>query len=128
MMAWLISRLIALACVLFTASLPVSKTGAGSTLRRWAAFCFIAALVPSLFFGLAQDVAPHATGAAAILDVLGGVFFLVLLSAGAYLLLRFRRRSAAPKRGLEMKRPFTPHRGQDDFLSMLREQLGRDDG
>jgi cation transport ATPase len=127
MIAWLISRLVALASVLFVASLPVSKTGAGAALRRWAAFCFIAAIVPSFFFGVARDVAPHATGASAVLDVLGGVFLLLLISAGAYLMLMFRRRSSAPRRRLEMKQPFTPRRGQDDFLSMLREQLGRDD-
>lgn len=130
MIAWLISRLIALAILLFVASLPVARTAAGALLRRWAGFCFIAAIAPSVFFGIAQDVAPTTGGSAnPVLGAIAGVFLLLLLSAGAYVALMLRRRLRNPgPRRLEMKQPFNAQRRQDDFLTMLRDQLERDDG
>jgi hypothetical protein len=55
--AELIRLLIAAACALFVLSLPLSKTNAGATLRRWAGVCFILALLPSIIYGLLYPAA-----------------------------------------------------------------------
>jgi hypothetical protein len=48
----IIRLLVAAACALFVLSLPLSKTEAGATLRRWAGVCFILAFLPSLVGGV----------------------------------------------------------------------------
>ena len=48
----MIRLLFAAAVVLFLLSLPVRATGIGAAMRRWAGFCFIAALLPSLVVNL----------------------------------------------------------------------------
>ena len=131
MMAWLVSRSIALACVLFVASLPVAKTQAGAVLRRWAEFFLLVAITPSFCFGIAHEVAPGGdAGLSRVASAVGSVHLVVLVSAGAYVALTLRRRArpASEPRRIDMKQPFTPRRRDDDFLAILREQLERDDG
>ena len=48
----MIRVLFAAAVGLFVLSLPIHSTKAGAALRRWAGFCFAAALVPALLGGL----------------------------------------------------------------------------
>ena len=48
----MIQILFAAAIALFVLSLPVHATGFGASLRRWAGFCFAAALLPALIGGM----------------------------------------------------------------------------
>ncbi|HQR67724.1 MAG TPA: hypothetical protein PLB02_10035 [Thermoanaerobaculia bacterium] len=92
----MISLLIAGACVAFVLSLPISKTGAGQTLRRWAGVLFLLALAPALFMGLVGAMggtvaAPRAVEGG-VGDLLGTVLGLVILSPVAYGILQLRKR------------------------------------
>ena len=89
----LIQYLIAAACLLFVASLPIAKLPIASKMRRVAAALFLLALLPSFFFGIIPSPpssgggAPHSTGANP-LAVIGG---LVVLSGIAYVILAIRK-------------------------------------
>lgn len=99
----LVGSAVALACLLFVLSLPLSTTAFGKTLRAWAGFLFVLAIGPSLFFGaLKQTVGPGGTGAAGpsfgVGDALAGIGVLALLSVGAYVALQVRSRTGGAKR------------------------------
>jgi hypothetical protein len=92
---------IALACLLFVLSLPLSATGFGKTLRMWAGFLFVLALGPSLFFGaLKQTVGGDGGNAsnAGVGDVLAAIGVLAILSVAAYVALQVRSRKGGAKR------------------------------
>jgi len=124
--AELIRFLIAAACALFVLSLPLSKTDAGATLRRWAAVCFILAFLPSLIYGLFYNADNSAAVAAdavspanELLSSLGCIAAIVIAAVIAYGLLKLRSRFASkakPRDPWETffnrgggKRPFTMH-------------------
>jgi hypothetical protein len=98
MSALIIQYAIAGACLLFVVSLPIWKLPIAATLRRIAAALFLAALLPSLFFGV---IAPAPTSADAgsgptasssgpnALEVLGAI---VILSVVSYAILAIRKR------------------------------------
>lgn len=99
----LVGPVLALACLLFVLSLPLSTTAFGKTLRTWAGFLFLLAIGPSLFFGvLKQSAGPGGTGAAGsglgVGDALAGIGALALLSVGAYVALQVRSRTGGAKR------------------------------
>lgn len=126
----LIRLLIAAACALFVLSLPLSKTDAGVTLRRWAGVCFVLAFLPSLVVSLFSP-RPGADGAASAADVaapsaahallsgMGCIVSVVLAAVIAYGILKLRSRLASkakPRDPWETffnrgggKRPFTMH-------------------
>lgn len=102
-MGQLIGLAFALACLLFTLSLPLGGLGAGDlakSLKRTSLFLFVLALGPSLFFGaLKEAVGSSASGSASSgstnpLAVIGG---LALLCGGAYLALQIRKRTGRSK-------------------------------
>jgi len=127
----IIQYLAAAACVLFVASLPVSKTTVGSALRRWAGFLFLLAFLPGTCFGLVHRTASsHMPWTAS--RIAEEVFTLLIISAIAFAVLAIRKamRSADPKapKRLNAKQPVTPPGARPDLFSMLREQLrGEDD-
>jgi len=104
----MIRLLFAAATALFVLSLPMSKTEFGATLRRWAGFCFVLALLPSIIFGFFFASTPSRNGPPATpptgspfstittsLAIFGG---LVLLSLAAYGILRLRKAFSPPKK------------------------------
>jgi hypothetical protein len=128
----IIQYLAAAACVLLTASLPVSKTTVGAALRRWSAFLFVLAFVPSTCFDLVHHTArshmPWTFG-----RIAEEALTLLIISAIAFAVLSIRKamRSGDPKtpKRLKAKQPVTPPGARPDLFSMLREQLrGEDDG
>jgi hypothetical protein len=89
-----IALLFAAACVAFVLSLPISATGAGQTLRRWAMMFFLLALAPALFVGLFGAMGgalsvPHFGGLGDLLSTLLGF---ALLAPLAYGVLQVRKR------------------------------------
>ncbi len=96
----MISFLIAAACVAFVLSLPISKTGAGQTLRRWAGVLFLLALAPALFMGLLGSMGSTAIPAASSGgdDFFGKTLGLLILCPLAYWILEFRKRSSPKSR------------------------------
>jgi hypothetical protein len=112
---------------LVVCSLPIAKTNLGAALRRWAAFCFIAAFAPGFFFGIAQEVAPNRFRSHPLLEFIASIAALIVISLAAYILLSLRRRREhPPQQRLAMKQPFTPRRQEDDLFGFLRDQLERD--
>jgi hypothetical protein len=125
----LIRLLIAAACGLFVLSLPLSKTDAGATLRRWAAVCFVLAFLPSLIGGLFYSASTGSTASSTaattpapspagdFFSSLGCVAAVIILGLVAYGVLRLRSRfvsKAQPRDPWETffnrgggKRPFT---------------------
>lgn len=127
MISYIITRLVALACILAVCSLPISATKLGSSLRRWAAFCFIAALAPSVFVGIAREVVPADFGSNPVLAFIASLVVLAAISIIAYIALSLRRGRQRPSQErVAMKHPFTPRRGEDDLFAFLRNQLDRD--
>jgi len=104
----MIRFLFAAATGLFVLSLPMSKTEFGATLRRWAAFCFILALLPSIIYGVffastpptnGHPPIPHPGSPFSTITTSLAVFgLLVLLSLAAYGILRLRKAFSAPKK------------------------------
>ncbi len=94
---------LAAACFLLVLSLPFNGAEFARKLRRWAAFLFLAAIGPSIFFGLLKEAMPAggpptpvaSTGSTNPLAVFGGF---VLLSGAAYIFLKVRRLSSRKQR------------------------------
>jgi len=126
----IVQYLAAGACVLAVASLPVSKTAVGAALRRWAAFLFVLAFIPSACFGLVHQTArshmPWTSG-----RIAEEVLTVLIVSAMAFGVLAIRkamkaRDRKAPKR-VQAKQPVTPPGARPDLFNLLREQLRGDD-
>lgn len=123
----IIQLLVATACLLWVASLPIAKTALGSALRRWGCFFFIAAFAPSFFYGILRESeffhGPWTAG-----RIADEVLTILIVAAIAYVVLAFRKRMTGgsakkqPKR-IVAKQPVDPPGRQPDFLNMLREQL-----
>lgn len=90
----MIQLLLAAAAVLLVASLPISQTGAGKALRRWALVCFVLALAPAVLFGLGRSagVAPTPSSVGNGPDGISELLGLLLLAPVAYCILAIRRR------------------------------------
>lgn len=125
----IVQFLIAAACFLVAASLPIMKTALGAALRRWGCFLFLLAVLPSVFFGLLRETArshmPWNIG-----RVLEELVTIAIVAAVAYALLAWRKRAAAekkPPKRIAMKQPVDPPGARPDILNLLRDQL-RDGG
>ncbi|HKO57779.1 MAG TPA: hypothetical protein VJ276_18065 [Thermoanaerobaculia bacterium] len=117
----IIRLLIAAACGLFVLSLPLSKTTTGATLRRWAAVCFVLALLPSLLHGLFRAATTSTSAAPApaddFLTTLGCIAAVIIAVLLAYGVLKLRSRFRAKSKPRDPwdaffnrgggKRPFT---------------------
>jgi hypothetical protein len=117
----LIRFLIAAACGLFVLNLPLSKTDAGKTLRRWAGVCFVLAFLPSLIGGLFYATSTASTSAPAptgdFLSTLGCIAAVIIAVLLAYGILKLRNRFRAKSKPRDPwdaffnrgggKRPFT---------------------
>lgn len=98
MIGMLIQYALAAACLLFVVSLPIWKLPIAATMRRIAGALFLAALLPSLFFGVistpsnspaAQPTSNPPSAVAHPLSVIGGLVLLCVLS---YVILEIRKR------------------------------------
>jgi hypothetical protein len=126
----IVQYLAAGACMLAVASLPVSKTTVGAALRRWAAFLFVLAFIPSMCFGLVQHTArsqmPWTSERLA-----EEVLTVLVVSAIAFGVLAIRKAMKAGDRKapkhVNAKQPVTPPGAGPDLFNLLREQLRGDD-
>jgi protein-S-isoprenylcysteine O-methyltransferase Ste14 len=118
----MIRMLFAAAVALFVLSLPVHATGFGAALRRWAGFCFAAALLPSfivsVFFpeGVGVSFAQHpmATTAAVVLAV--------AVAYAAYAIRRWTYDDPAKKQlRMAEKTPIERSRRQQDLFAFLAD-------
>ena len=128
----IIGLLIAAAVTLFFISLPFGGTPVGGTLKRWAGFAFLLALIPSMCFDLTRLALrnhPGWTPGTVALEVLT----LLGISAIAFVVLTVRkaltRTEDEPRKRLSAKQPVPPPGARSDLFSMLRDELrGGDDG
>jgi len=128
----IIGLLVAAAVTLFFASLPLGGTVVGATLKKWALFAFLLALIPSMCFDLTRLALrnhPAWTPGTVALEVLT----VLVVSAIAFVALAVRKMMATgadePRKRLSTKQPVTPPGARSDLFSMLRDELrGGDDG
>jgi len=86
----LIGACLALGCILFTLSLPLGGLPLAKTIRRWALFCFAAAMVPSVACSLAASAAGRAGEPSSPGGILAGIGLLAILAVVAYVILAVR--------------------------------------
>jgi len=116
-----IRLLFAAAVALFVLSLPVQATALGAAMRRWAGFCFIAALLPSLLVGLffpgvRLSFAEHPVAMAA------GLLLAIGIAYGAYELRTWLHGDPAKKQTrLPEKTPIERSRRQQDLFAFLAD-------
>lgn len=125
----IVQFLISVACILFLASIPVTKTMLGAALRRWGCFLIALAFVPSVVFGVLRE-AVRASTPRSFLGVVEELLTFLIVAAIAYAILAWRKRASAekkPKR-IAMKQPVDPPGARPDLLNMLRDQLRNDGG
>lgn len=117
----MIRLLFAVAVALFVLSLPIHATGLGAAMRRWAAFCFIAALLPSLvvsvfFPGIQLSFAEHPFAMTI------GVLFAVCVAYGAYAIRKWLSDDPAKKQmRLSEKTPIERSRRQRDLFAFFED-------
>jgi hypothetical protein len=95
MVALIIQYTFATACLLFVVSLPIWSLSIGAKLRRIAGALFLAAVMPSLFFGLltsSPSPGDDGSGAAEAPNALELLGAFVLLSVVSYAILEIRKR------------------------------------
>ncbi len=118
----MIRLLFAAAAALFVLSLPIHTTALGAGMRRWAGFCFVAALLPSLIVGLffpegvtfSYSQHPIATTAALLLAI--------VVAYGAYAFRKWLRDDPAKKQvRLPEKTPIERSRRQQDLFAFLAD-------
>src|SRR5207302_9141823 len=93
----IIGLLVAAAVTLFFASLPLGGTVVGATLKKWALFAFLLALIPSMCFDmtrLALRNHPAWTPGTVALEVL----MVLVVSAIAFVALAVRKMMAAARK------------------------------
>ena len=120
----MIRLLFAAAVGLFVLSLPIHATSLGSSLRRAAGFCFVAALVPSIVLGLYYPGAGLVHPTAHPLVLLIGALVLIV---AAYIVLRIRAAVLADGKGKSLRiSEKTPidrtRRREQDFFAFLADQ------
>jgi hypothetical protein len=92
----------------------------GGRVRHAALVLFVLALLPSVVLG-----ALHAVGAGLQIHPLALIIGCLLLSVGAYAVLRLRTTTPAGPKRVQMKRPYT-HRGDNALIEFLRREMDRD--
>lgn len=124
----IIQFLFALACFLFALSIPIAKTQLASSLRRWAAFSFLLALLPSACFGLFREAARSRLPLTPS-RVAEELLTLLIVAGVAYMALAIRKylkQGPEKQRRIAMKQPVEPPGARPDILGILREQLRTD--
>jgi hypothetical protein len=117
-----IRLLFAAAVALFVLSLPIHMTGFGAVLRRWAGFCFVAALVPSLIVGLFFPEGFGARFSEHPIATTAALLFAVVIAYGAYALRKWLRDDPAKKQmRLPEKTPIERSRRQQDLFAFLAD-------
>jgi hypothetical protein len=126
----IIQYLAAGACLLFVASLPISKTAVGAALRRWAAFLFVLAFVPSTCFGLVHHTVRSQMPWTfdRIAEEVLTVFIVSAIAVGVLVIRKAMKAGdgRAPTR-VKAKQPIAPPGARPDLFNLLREQLRGDD-
>lgn len=119
----MIRILFAAAVGLFVLSLPIHSTKAGAALRRWAGFCFAAALLPAflgglLFPGLHLSFSEHP-----VLMTIGSALAIVVAYGIFVLRKRLRVDPAKKQKRIQEKTPLDrPRRPQDLFDFFIDNQ------
>jgi hypothetical protein len=117
----MIRILFATAIGLFVLSLPIHATGVGATMRRWAGFCFLAGLLPSLFFGLILPESDEAFASHPIGWTIA-LFVAMVIAYAAYRIRVWLREDPAKKQARLMeKTPIEQARRQQDLLAFLNQ-------
>ena len=118
----MIRLLIAAAVALFVLSLPIHQTGLGAAMRRWAGFCFLVALIPSLIVGLffpdgfGRSFSPHP------LTIAVGLLLAIAVAYGVYAVRKWLREDPAKKQTrLAEKTPIERSRRQQDLFAFLAD-------
>ena len=115
----MIRLLFAAAIALFVLSLPIHATGLGAAMRRWAGFCFIAALLPSLvvslfFPGVQLSFAEHPFA------MTTGLVLAIAVAYGAYAIRKWLSDDPAKKQlRLSEKTPIERSRRQRDLFAFF---------
>jgi protein-S-isoprenylcysteine O-methyltransferase Ste14 len=103
-------------------SLPIHATSAGAALRRWAGFCFAAALVPSIVVGLFFPNGFGATFAAHPIAMSVGLLVAIALAYAVYRARKWLLEDPKKKQvRLSEKTPIERSRRQQDLFSWLAE-------
>ena len=117
----MIRLLFAVAVVLFVLSIPIRATGIGDGLRRWAAVCFIAALLPSLvvslfFPGVQLSFAEHPFA------MTTGLVLAIAVAYGAYAIRKWLSDDPSKKQmRLSEKTPIERSRRQRDLFAFFED-------
>lgn len=117
----MIRLLFAAAVVLFVLSFPIRATGLGTAMRRWAAFCFLAALLPSLvvnlfFPGIQLSFAEHPFAMTI------GLVLAIAVAYGAYAIRKWLSDDPAKKQmRLSEKTPIERSRRQQDLFAFFED-------
>ena len=117
----MIRLLFAAAVVLFVLSFPIRATGLGTAMRRWAAFCFLAALLPSLvvnlfFPGIQLSFAEHPFAMTI------GLVLVIAVAYGAYAIRKWLSDDPAKKQmRLSEKTPIERSRRQQDLFAFFED-------
>lgn len=118
----MIRLLFAAAIGLLVLSLPIHATSAGAALRRWAGFCFAAALVPSIVVGLFFPNGFGATFAAHPIAMSVGLLVAIALAYAVYRARKWLLEDPKKKQvRLSEKTPIERSRRQQDLFSWLAE-------
>jgi hypothetical protein len=118
----MIRLLFAAAVALFVLSLPIHATKAGAALRRWAGFCFAAALLPSLIMGLFFPDGFGATFAAHPIATVLGLLVAIALAYAAYRVRAWLHEDPAKKQTrLAEKTPIERSRRQQDLFALFAD-------
>ncbi|HUP60714.1 MAG TPA: hypothetical protein VNA69_09885 [Thermoanaerobaculia bacterium] len=117
----MIRLLFAAAVVLFVLSFPIRATGIGTAMRRWAAFCFLAALLPSLVVnlflpGIQLSFAEHPFAMTI------GLVLVIAVAYGAYAIRKWLSDDPAKKQmRLPEKTPIERSRRQQDLFAFFED-------
>lgn len=117
----MIRLLFAAAVALFVLSLPIRATALGASMRRWAGVCFLAALLPSLIFGLFFPGVRLSFAEHPIASIL--LFLLAVATAyGAYRVRKWLLADPAKKQQrIAEKTPIERSRRQQDLFAFLAD-------
>ena len=115
--------LFAAAVGLFVLSLPIHSTKAGAALRRWAGFCFAAALLRTLLLGLLFPGLQLSFSEHPFLMTLG-IALAIAAGYGAFVIRKWLRADPAKKqKRIQEKTPLDrPRRPQDLFDFFIDNQ------
>lgn len=113
--------LFAAAVGLFVLSLPIHMTALGAGMRRWAGFCFVAALLPSLLVGLLFPGVRLSFAEHPVLMTIGLVLA-IAIAYGAHAMRKWLHADPAKKQlRLPEKTPIERSRRQQDLFAFLAD-------